>query len=78
MNWYLPLNLLPANRLQAYGCLEFFAGKGWVTRIMKSNNIATASFDIAYEIPGSDRDKPNAMDLLTQPGMASLLSIVSL
>lgn len=60
---------------QAYGCLEFFAGKGWVSRVMKYREVPTASFDITYEIPGANPARPNAMDLLTDPGMATLSCI---
>lgn len=53
---------------QAYSFLELFSGKGWVTKLMKVNGIASASFDISYgePVPG----KQDAMDLLSDAGFA--------
>ena len=53
---------------KAYGCIEVFAGVGWITKVMRANGVATASFDIelGQKIPG----KQDAMDMLTDPGFA--------
>jgi len=53
---------------KAYGCIEVFAGAGWVTKVMRANGVATASFDIQLgnPLPG----KQDAMDMLTDPGFS--------
>ena len=56
---------------QKYDFIEFFAGKAWVSRIMKYKGYSVAALDIMYgeDVP---HGKQNAMDLLTDAGFAFL------
>ena len=54
--------------LEAFDALEFFCGSGNVSRMLRFAGHAVGSFDIKLGNPAPG--KQNAMDLLTDAGMA--------
>lgn len=58
---------------QSYGFLEYFCGYGWVSMVMRSQGVETASFDINLGNP--EEGKQNNMDLTCPAGFASLIRI---
>ena len=55
---------------QAYQMLEFFAGKGNLSKCMKSVGYKTASFDILYSEGREEYHNTNFMDINSSSGMA--------
>lgn len=62
--------------LEAYGFIEVFSGKGFVSKHMRVNGIPTAAFDLELgkPLPG----KQDAMDILSDSGFAFSSSIWSM
>lgn len=58
-------------RPEAYGFLEFFCGYGWVSTVMRSQDVPTASFDVDLGV--TREGKQNNMDLLTPAGFGLLI-----
>ena len=65
--------VLEKKTLKTYGFVEVFSGDGWVSRCVRANGIATASFDIrlSSQIPQSQGEgRQNPMDILSDSGFA--------
>ncbi|CAE7254709.1 unnamed protein product, partial [Symbiodinium sp. CCMP2456] len=61
--------------MQAYSCVELFAGKAWISRCFKLGGYPTASLDVAYgaSLPNA---ASRAMDLTTTAGMSLAIATV--
>lgn len=55
--------------------MEFYAGKGNLSRCMRASGIRTASLDLLYQVRGSKNHKSNCMDILSPSGFWNLGSI---
>ena len=56
-----------------FNFLEFYAGRGNLSKCMKLTGMTVASFDVKYKSSRKQREKPytsNAMDILSPSGFA--------
>ena len=57
---------------QEFDYVEFYAGKGNLSRCMRASGIRTASLDLLYRVKGSERHHSNCMDILSPAGFWNL------
>ena len=67
-------NILRAHASQEFDAVEFYAGRGNLTRFMKACSYKCASLDILYPIENKRKPKhnTNCMDILSDSGFACL------